>query len=112
MMQEIEPELAERFRLACPEWAKNILNSDDKKCPDMRFFAKKKTWNILDSSSCMVGEAHGRQSDYATGETGQSCDECMAFAIRLAFVMDSGWPTVLERFLDHYEKDHKPGMSA
>ena len=56
MMQKIEPELAERFRLACPEWAKNILNSDDKKCPDMRFFAKKKTWNILDSSSL-----HGRR---------------------------------------------------
>ena len=68
VMQKIDPELAERFRLACPEWAKHILNSDGKECPDMCFFADGKTWNILDGTSCMVGEAHGRRNDYVTGE--------------------------------------------
>ena len=112
MMQKIDPELAERFRLACPEWAKHILNSDGKECPDMCFFADGKTWNILDGTSCMVGEAHGRRNDYVTGETMQSCEECMTFCIDLAFVLETGWSTVLERFLNHYEKDHKPEMSA
>ena len=83
-----------------------------RECPDLCFFANKKTWNILNSASCIVGSAHGRQDDYATGETGQSCDECMEFGVDLAWVLDSEWPTVLERFLDHYEKNHKLEMAA
>ena len=55
MMRKVAPELAERFRLACPEWAGHILDNDGKECPDLCFLANKKTWNILNSASCMVG---------------------------------------------------------
>ena len=99
-------ELRKRFRRVCPIWAKHIL--DDSRS-DTGFSITKfcgsdgRPWHITYGDSCVVGEAHGRRSDYRylTG-----CHKCKAFSNYLMAMYDKNWPVVLKDFLDHFEKEH------
>ena len=111
-MPTIPPDLAERFRRVCPEWARHILNKPhlNFEYRDMIFLGTDGlAWNIKRSHGCIVGEAHGRQVDY---ELEGGCDKCETFAIRLADLHRKIWPTILKEFLDHYESKHAVEVPA
>ena len=105
-MPEIPLDLAKRFRRVCPEWARHVL--DDSRS-DTGFSITKfhgsdgRPWSIYRGYSCVVGEAHGRQSDYRLK---LRCHKCKTFSNYLMDIYHRNWPVVLKDFLDHYEKEH------
>ncbi len=103
-------ELRKRFRRICPEWARHLLDASRS---DIRFTVRRfydsygRVWDIGDSRSCVVGEAHGRKMRYRLGcECAGGCGKCRAFAKYLMEIYTKNWPVVLKDFLDHYEKEH------
>ena len=106
-MPTIPPDLAERFRQACPVWAKRIMggkfNHGALYTPFMTDDGKE--WRISQPCGCIAGEAHGRPADPESGPF-YGCKECTTFSIDLMYVFDSDWIDVLRKFLDHYEKEH------
>ena len=104
MRPKIPPELAERFRRACPIWAKRIMNNKfNPVILDQEFIdADGQRWHIASACGCIVGEAHSRRTGYPP----YKCGLCANFSYHIMQVFDSGWINTLRQFLDHYEKKH------
>ena len=104
MRPEIPPELAKRFRRACPVWAKHILDDPyDYEFPSASFVdSDGKRWSLTEPHSCIVGETHDRNTNHLL----YGCEACAGYATALMEMRDLNWPEILSRFLDHYEKSH------
>ena len=111
MRPKIPLKLAKRFRRVCPIWAKHILDDPyDYDFPNVVFRdAKGDMWSLIEPCYCIVGEAHGRQSEYnAVG----GCPDCVEYGNRLMSIQRENWSMVLKSFLDHYEKKHPRVVAA
>ena len=82
-MLNIDPALAERFRRVCPHWAEYILAlPSNTKTLQKHFNANGRDWYIVNSDSCIVGDAHRHNK--------HTCGACTMFSMELMGVNEYG----------------------
>ena len=111
---KIDPALAERFRRVCPHWAEYILGlpSNTKTFP-LNFNANGRGWYIVNSDTCIIGDAHGHNSAYRKDSSRHVCGACTMFSMELMDFnghnvddREPAWNETLKRFLNHFEEAH------
>ena len=105
MNNQISNPLMERFKKVAPNWA-NYIESQHKSLSKltypMEFRTWLKKWDMDSCALCIVGEAHGRSSDYL-----KTCKVCEEFCFDLANIHNPDWDRVLNYFLIHFETRHQ-----
>ena len=116
MRPKIPLKLAKRFRHVCPEWSKRLLDGPDDFDYDFPYAVftdnNGKQWSLKQTHGCIVSEAHDRHVDHGPALPSYGCETCVGFSMNLMDILDSHWPTILRKFLNHYDKIHIKGMPA
>ena len=101
------------FEKLCPVWNKAI-NQEGMKLfgkklyGDCNFICDEKKINIHDASSCIVGEAHGWDSEYMViYDSKKSCVGCTMFSENFALVDNmENLIRFKDNFVNHWDLDH------
>ena len=105
MKNEIPTTIMARFKKVAPNWAKYVESQQTPLLElifPIEFHARGKRWSMDDCNLCIVGEAHGRTSDYLL-----NCRVCDWFCFDLLKIHRADWDRTLEKFLTHFEANHQ-----